>query len=652
MKSIRRRRVCRALAAFPAMLAVAAAAQPSSPYRIAWVTTERKNVPSANFDAFRGGLRDMGYVEGRNIAIDVWSGDGSGDRITQMAPDILASRPDVVVAAGGLALFALVKAGVKVPVVFSISADPVEAKIVASFARPGGNLTGISLFTLALVGKRLELLKEIVPKAKRVALVVNPQHPGERLELATAKEQAARLGMTVRYFPVTSEADLESALADVARSRDDAILAFADGFTLQFSGRIAAFSQQQRIPAIDGWAEFARAGNLFAYGPEVQDVYRRLATYVDRIRKGAAPGDLPIELPTKVQLTVNAVAAKQLGITIPSVGARACGRGHPLMQRRDFVAALFAAAAGGAGAQASRGIPVVAYLHPASAQDSTIYQRLVPDLARLGYVDGKTVKFDIRSGDGVSDALPKLVDELLARNPDVLIVVGPAAVKAAIAATRTTAIVAVDLESDPVEAGWMKSLSRPGGNVTGLFLDLTGMSVKWLQLLREAVPGVRDIALVWDPATGGAQLAATRAAAGKFDFHARTVPIDDWSAFDATIEAALRTRTQALVVLSSPIAFQYSAKLAALTKRHRVPAISPFRAFAVAGGLMSYGPDLDAFFLRASDTVDRILRGLRPSDIAVQQPLKYDLVINDAASRSLGLALPRPLLLRADEVIR
>lgn len=318
MKPIRRKMVCGVFVALPLTLALRAGAQSSPPYRIAWVTTERKNARSANFEAFRGGLRDRGYVEGRDIAIDVWSGDGSGDRVAQMAPEILASRPDVVVAAGGLALFPLVKAGVKVPVVFSISADPVEAKIVASFARPGGNLTGISLFTLALVGKRLELLKEILPSAKRVALVVNPQHPGERLEFAAAREQAARVGMTVRYFPVSSAAELESALADVARSRDDAILAFADGFTLQFAGRIAAFSAQHRIPAIDGWAEFARAGNLMAYGPEVQDVYRRLASYVDRIRMGAAPGDLPIELPTKVQLTVNATAAKKLGITIPS----------------------------------------------------------------------------------------------------------------------------------------------------------------------------------------------------------------------------------------------------------------------------------------------------------------------------------------------
>jgi putative ABC transport system substrate-binding protein len=319
---MKRRVALAALSLVP--LALAARAQSTPPYRVAWVTTERRNAPSKNFDAFRGGLRELGYVEGRDIVIDVWSGDGSADRLEQIAPDIQRSRPDLVVAAGGGAVYALKQAGSKAPTVFSISADPVEWKIVDSFAHPGGNLTGISLFTLALVGKRLELIKEMLPGAKRIALVVNPQHPGEKLELAAAKDAAARLGLTVRYFPVTSEAELDRALTDVARGRDDAILAFADGFTQQFAGRFAAFSQQQRIPAIDGWAPFAEAGNLMTYGPVIDDVYRRLAQYVDKVRKGAKPADLPIELPTKVELVINLAVAKQLGVTVPpSLLARA-----------------------------------------------------------------------------------------------------------------------------------------------------------------------------------------------------------------------------------------------------------------------------------------------------------------------------------------
>ena len=321
---MKRRTVCAALAALPLSVALPARGQSGAPFRIAWVTTDRKDAPNANLEAFREGLRDLGYVEGRSHAIEVWSGDGSGERVGRMAGEIVASRPDVVVAAGGLALFPLVRAGVKLPIVYSVSADPVEARIAESFARPGGHMSGISLFALSLVGKRLELVKEIRPGAKRVAVVCNPQHPGEHKELAAARDAARQLGLEVRYFPASTAAALDAALADIARGRDDAVLAFADGFTLGFAGRFAAFSLEQRIPVVGGWAQFARAGNLMIYGPVFADVYRRLASYVDKVRKGATPGDLPIELPTKVELIVNARTAKALGIAIPgSVLARA-----------------------------------------------------------------------------------------------------------------------------------------------------------------------------------------------------------------------------------------------------------------------------------------------------------------------------------------
>jgi putative ABC transport system substrate-binding protein len=299
-------------------------AQAQAPFRVAWVSTDRKDVPSANLEAFRAGMRDTGYVEGRNLVLDVWLGDGSGERVIAMVPDIVRSQPDIIVAAGGLALFPLVRAGVTTPIVFSISADPVEARIVDSFARPGGNLTGISLFTLALVGKRMEIMKEMLPGLKRIAVTGNTQHPGETKERDAAQAAASALGLSMRYYPAASGAELEAALADIARKRDDAVMAFADGFTLGFAGRFAEFSLKHRIPVVDGWAQFAERGNLMTYGPVFADVYRRLAAHVDRIRKGAKPGELPVELPTKVELVINVRTAKAIGITIPpAVLARA-----------------------------------------------------------------------------------------------------------------------------------------------------------------------------------------------------------------------------------------------------------------------------------------------------------------------------------------
>ena len=322
------------------------------------------------------------------------------------------------------------------------------------------------------------------------------------------------------------------------------------------------------------------------------------------------------------------------------------------MRRRRFVALLAAAATVRATAQQPTAKPRIVVLHPASVEESSVYQRLVPGLEKLGYVDGKTVTLDLRSGNGVTSAIPKLVAEAIASNPRIMIVVGPGAVKAAAAATRSVPIVAIDLESDPVHAGWMRSLSRPGGNVTGLFLDVTGVSIKRVQLLREAVPGVTDVAFVWDASTGQTQLAAAAKAASEAGMRSRTIVIDDWTRLDDTMNAAFLPRPQALVILPSPIAFQYSAQLAQFAKGRRTPAISPFRPFPEAGGLMSYGPDLELFFARAPAMVERILRGANPADIAVEQPVKYELVINEISARELTLKLPRQLLVRADEVIR
>ena len=320
------------------------------------------------------------------------------------------------------------------------------------------------------------------------------------------------------------------------------------------------------------------------------------------------------------------------------------------MRRRRFIASFVAAACARVSAQQER--PRIVVLHPGSVEESEVYQRLVPGLAQLGHVEGKTVTFDLRSGNGIASDLSKLVADAIATQPRLMIVVGPAAVRAAAAATRTIPIVAIDLESDPVATGWVRALSRPGTNVTGLFLDLTGMSIKWLQLLREAVPGMRDVAFLWDASTGEAQLTATRDAAARLGVPARTIAVDDWTKFGPIMSAAMQSRPQAIVVLSSPVAFEFSAQLAQFTKQYRLPAISPFRPFTQAGGLMSYGPDLGIFFTRTPIMVDRILRGASPADIAVEQPVKYALMINDATARALNLKLPRELLLRADEVMR
>jgi len=317
LRSVKRRSLCRALALFPLAIAPVSRAQSAHPLRIAWTSVERAGSESPYLEAFRDGMRELGYAEGRNLAIDPWWGDGAEARLAEQIDAIVRSKPDVIVAQGGLALSPLLKAHVGIPIVFGISAEPVEAGIARSFAHPGGNATGMSFFALDLVGKRMQIMKEALPAMKTIAVLADPQHPGQHLEFAAAQAAAARLGVDVHYFPVHSGAELESGLAEIGRGRYDAILAFADGFTQSYAGRIAEFSLQRRIPAVDGWSPFARIGNFMIYGPVLEDCYRRLAVYVDRIHKGARPGDLPIELPAKVELVINLKTAKAIGIAVP-----------------------------------------------------------------------------------------------------------------------------------------------------------------------------------------------------------------------------------------------------------------------------------------------------------------------------------------------
>ncbi len=311
-----RRKACVTLTALPFAMALRAHAQPRGPLRIAWVSTDRSTAASPFLEAFRTGMREFGYDENRNLRIDSWWGEGSTERLQHATAEIIRARPDVLLAQGA-ALGAMLRAGVKSPIVFVISANPVAAKFVESYARPGGNVTGISLFDLEPFGKRMELMKEALPGVRRLAVLANPQHPGEQMELQVAQTAGSKLGMTLRYFPVHTEAEMERALADIAGSRDEAVLAFADAFIMSFAQRIAAFSLQRRIPAISGWAVFAQRGNVMTYGPVIADCYRRVANYVDRIYKGAKPGDLPIEQPTKLELVINLKAARAIGLSIP-----------------------------------------------------------------------------------------------------------------------------------------------------------------------------------------------------------------------------------------------------------------------------------------------------------------------------------------------
>ena len=298
-------------------LTVALPAFAQSPQiRIGWMSNTRAADAGLFLDALRAGLREHGYVEGRNIAIEERWGDDVPARAEQSVAELVASKPNVIVTQGPAAL-TLRKHTTTIPVVFGFSGDPVEAGIVQSLARPGGNLTGISFLTLELVGKRVELLKEILPQAKRLAVVANPQHAGDKAERRASEVAASTLGLGVEYFEARNGAQLLEVLPAIEKSRCDAVMLFPVQFVISNRERIAEWAVRTRMPAISGWAQFAEGGNLMTYGPNLVDTYKRLAWYVDRILKGTKPAELPVELPTRVELIVNRKAARALGVVVP-----------------------------------------------------------------------------------------------------------------------------------------------------------------------------------------------------------------------------------------------------------------------------------------------------------------------------------------------
>lgn len=294
----------------------ARAAAPPEVLRLGWLSADQAD-KSAFLDSLRAGLRDLGYVEGRNLVIDARFAEGSAERIERLAVDLVRSNPHVIVTQGGPATHPVLAAGARMPVVFGYSGDPVEGGVVDSLARPGRNFTGMSFLSLELVGKRMELLKEVMPALRRVAILARPEHPGLQGELRASRAAAHALAIDVNFHEVRIGAEFQDAFASLLAAGSEAIVAFPDAFMMRYSEVIASFAEKHRIPAISGWAQFAERGNVMAYGPNLRDVFGRLAGYVDRIARGADPALLPVQLPMTVEFVVNARAAKAIGLAIP-----------------------------------------------------------------------------------------------------------------------------------------------------------------------------------------------------------------------------------------------------------------------------------------------------------------------------------------------
>jgi len=324
------------------------------------------------------------------------------------------------------------------------------------------------------------------------------------------------------------------------------------------------------------------------------------------------------------------------------------------MDRRRFLLTSLAGALVGpraAGAQRPPTVPMVGVLNSGAGPRSRTVDTTRQGLRDLGYVEGQTIVFDVRFAGMKYESFPGLAGDLVRRKVAVILASGPVAIRAAKDATSTIPIVAVDFESDPVQAGFARSLAQPDGNITGCFLDQPDLTGKWLQLIGETVPGARRIAVLVDTKTGPWQLAAIRVVAEKSRIDLHVLEVRSSAELDQALGAGV-SGSRGLVQLSSPLFDTSLAKrIADFTTKHRLPAISMFRRFADAGGLMAYGPNQAEYDKRPAVYIDKILKGAKPGDLPIEQPTKFDLIINLKTAKALGLTIPQSVLARADQVI-
>ncbi len=292
---------------------------PAKVPRIGFLSPSSPSDPRSQrrLEAFRRGLRELGYVERQNIDIEYRWAEAKYDRLPDLAAELVRLRVDIIVAAAVPAIQAAKEATRTIPIVMAIVIDPVATGLVASLARPGGNITGLSIMAPELVGKQLELLKEVVPKVSRVAVLWNPTNAGSPPQLREAEVAARALGVRLQPLEARDPTEIDSAFAAMAKERAGALIVLVDSTLGDHRARIAALATRSRLPSMYGITEHAEAGGLMAYGPSLRDSFRRAATYVDKILKGAKPADLPVEQPTKFELVINLKTAKALGLTIP-----------------------------------------------------------------------------------------------------------------------------------------------------------------------------------------------------------------------------------------------------------------------------------------------------------------------------------------------
>jgi putative tryptophan/tyrosine transport system substrate-binding protein len=530
------------------------AQQPKKVPRIGYLSGRGDpSTPDPLADAFRQGLRDLGYIEGKNILVEYRYAEGKLDRIPSLVAELVQLKVDVLVSPTLPAIRAAKQTTKTIPIVMLTNVDPVATGIVDSLARPGGNITGLARFMTELSGKRLELLKEVVPKISHVGVLWDADDPDAAIGFKEYEAAARALKIQLQSLEVRGpNPDLEGAFQAAAKGRASALITVRNLLLLRYPKRIADLAIKNRLPSMYEGSDFVETGGLMSYSSSDAESFRRAATYVDKILKGAKPADLPVEQPTKFEFIINLKAAKQIGLTIPpNVLARAdrvirwskilhirSGQvldfrlpifdyGKNLMhntllkrflnscsdnrkskiQNRKW-AGLFAIVVAltvceaRAEAQPAK-IPRIGHLNaPSLSALAARTEAFRQGLRALGYLEGKNIVIEDRYAEGKLDRLPALAAELVRLKVDIIVSTGPSVTRAAKEATSTIPIV-MAFDTDPVGNGFVASLARPGGNITGLSTLAPEISGKQLELLKEIVPKLSRVAVFGTSTTPG-----------------------------------------------------------------------------------------------------------------------------------------------------
>jgi putative tryptophan/tyrosine transport system substrate-binding protein len=577
--------------------------------------------------AFVRRLNELGWFESQNLAIEYRWANGRYDQLARLAEELSRAHVDALVTWSDPAALAVQKSTSVIPIIFAASSDPVEAGLVPSLSRPGGNMTGVSSSNVEIATKRVELLREIVPLAHKLAILAISTSTSE---INQVREAAHKLGMDVTMLDIKQAEDIGPAF-EALKGEAQALFIVGSPFTLAHRAQINTLAQQARLPTMYYVRESVAAGGLMSYGPNFPDLFRRTAELVDKILRGTKPSDIPVEQPTKFDFAINLIGRRRL---IAGLGSLAT---CPFIAR---------------GQQSV--MPLVGYITARPDQPGKGYAAAFrKGLGETGYVEGQNVAIEYRWTEAQNSPLPAFVSDFIDRRVDVIAPLSnTAAALAAKAATQTIPIV-FRIGGDPVASGLVASLNRPGGNVTGVTTLGAELEQKRVELLRDLFPPGALVGALVNPTNANVAVVTEEIQAAA---HHLGVRLLIWhTSAPSEIEAAFasvgRQGISGVLMIADNLFFVQRDLLVTLAARTCVPTIYTDRSFAEAGGLMSYGTDIPDGFRVAGVYTGRILKGERPADLPVQRSTKTELVINMKTAKALGLTIPESFLLRADEVI-